>query len=93
MFLVIRPLAVSVAVLGTSLTRRQRGLLAWFGIRGIGSLYYLSYALNQGLPTALAHTASDLVLSLVALSICVHGLSIQPLLMRQARSVSRRDRE
>lgn len=34
-----------------------------------------------------------LVLSLVALSICVHGLSIQPLLMRHARSVSRRDRE
>ncbi|MBF2952006.1 hypothetical protein HKT30_31600, partial [Pseudomonas aeruginosa] len=71
----------------------QRRLLGWFGIRGIGSLYYLSYALNQGLPTALAHTASDLVLSLVALSICVHGLSIQPLLMRHARSVSRRDRE
>ena len=48
---------------------------------------------EPGLPTALAHTASDLVLSLVALSICVHGLSIQPLLMRHARSVSRRDRE
>lgn len=93
LFCVCRPAMVWLLVGRRLMHPAQRRLLGWFGIRGIGSLYYLSYALNQGLPTALAHTASDLVLSLVALSICVHGLSIQPLLMRHARSVSRRDRE
>ncbi|HBN9820567.1 sodium:proton antiporter [Pseudomonas aeruginosa] len=93
LFCVCRPAMVRLLVGRRLMHPAQRRLLGWFGIRGIGSLYYLSYALNQGLPTALAHTASDLVLSLVALSICVHGLSIQPLLMRHARSVSRRDRE
>ncbi len=92
LFCVCRPAMVWLLVGRRLMHPAQRRLLGWFGIRGIGSLYYLSYALNQGLPTALAHTASDLVLSLVALSICVHGLSIQPLLMRHARSVSRRDR-
>ena len=61
---------------------RQRGLLGWFGIRGIGSFYYLFYALNHGLLPPLAAQSVNLVLSVVALSILLHGLSVQPLLAR-----------
>ena len=61
---------------------RQRGLLGWFGIRGIGSFYYLFYALNHGLLPALAAQSISLVLSVVALSILLHGLSVQPLLAK-----------
>jgi len=60
----------------------QRGLLGWLDIRGIGSLYYLFYALKNGLATPLAGESTDLVLSVVALSILMHGLSVQPLISR-----------
>ena len=80
LFVVIRPVSVLLFPRPGVLTLRQRGLLGWFGIRGIGSFYYLFYALNHGLPPALAGQGINLVLCVVALSILVHGLSVQPLL-------------
>lgn len=59
----------------------QRGLLGWFGIKGADSLYLL-YAMNQGLPPSAAVWSSNLIPSVVALSILVQGLSVQPLLAR-----------
>ena len=56
--------------------------MGWFGIRGIGSLYYLFYALNHGLPRALAERLLPLVLTTVAVSIVVHGISVTPLMRR-----------
>jgi sodium/hydrogen antiporter len=55
-------------------------LLGWFGIRGIGSLYYLAYALTRGVTGPDARELADLTLSVVALSILVHGLTSQPLM-------------
>ncbi|MGH8008943.1 MAG: cation:proton antiporter, partial [Candidatus Binatia bacterium] len=40
-FLVIRPAAVWLGLLGSRAPYVQQGLMAWFGIRGIGSIYYL----------------------------------------------------
>ncbi|MFK3815274.1 cation:proton antiporter [Pseudomonas sp. NPDC089407] len=82
LFLVIRPLSVVFMPFGGMLNSRQRGLLGWFGIRGIGSFYYLFYALNHGLQADSAVEITNLVLSVVALSILLHGLSVQPLLVR-----------
>jgi len=65
---------------GGLLDRRQRGLMSWFGIRGIGSIYYLFYALNHGLIGTSSTVAVNLTLSVIALSIVVHGLSTQPML-------------
>jgi NhaP-type Na+/H+ or K+/H+ antiporter len=62
--------------------------MGWFGIRGIGSLYYLFYALNHGVPEALARQLVPLVLTVVAVSIVVHGISVTPLMQRYARSNS-----
>ncbi|WP_095158056.1 sodium:proton antiporter [Pseudomonas sp. Irchel 3E13] len=86
LFCIIRPLSVFLTPLRQGLDAPQRGLLGWFGIKGIGSLYYLFYAINHGLPPSAAAQSSNLVLSVVALSILVHGLSVQSLLARyQAR--------
>ncbi|KAF4559895.1 MULTISPECIES: sodium:proton antiporter [Pseudomonas] len=82
LFLLMRPLSVLLFPVRGMLNVRQRGLLGWFGIRGIGSFYYLFYALNHGLLPALAAQSINLVLSVVALSILLHGLSVQPLLAR-----------
>lgn len=82
LFLVARPLSVLTALLGTRTPWRLRGLAAWFGVRGIGSLYYLMFAIQHGLPKDLALELTHLTLIVVTLSIVVHGTSVKPLLGR-----------
>jgi sodium/hydrogen antiporter len=81
-FLVVRPLAVAVGLIGKTASRSQKALMGWFGIRGIGSIFYLTYALGHGVSGGLADRLTSLVLSLVALSIVVHGISVTPLMKR-----------
>ncbi|MDG9924226.1 MULTISPECIES: sodium:proton antiporter [unclassified Pseudomonas] len=80
LFCLVRPAMVVLLIRNRQLPLGHRLFVGWFGIRGIGSLYYLSYALNHDLSPLAASEASDLVLSVVALSILFHGLSTQPLL-------------
>lgn len=82
LFVVVRPLATRVLLIGTATTSRQRWLLGWFGIRGIGSLYYLAYALNNGLTGPYSQTILALTIPVIAVSILVHGTSATPLLDR-----------
>ena len=69
LFLVVRPVSVWLGLLGAPVSRDQRILISWFGIRGIGSIYYLMYAINHGLPRALAEEIIALTLTMVAVSI------------------------
>jgi NhaP-type Na+/H+ or K+/H+ antiporter len=85
LLLLIRPVAVGVGLLGLPISRLQRGLIGWFGIRGIGSLYYLAYAIGQGLPPDLARTLTSLTLVTVAASVMVHGVSATPLMSWYAK--------
>jgi NhaP-type Na+/H+ or K+/H+ antiporter len=85
LFLVIRPISVWTVMLGSRSTGIQRRLIAWFGIRGVGSVYYLAYAAQHGLDPTLAERIAALVLSVVAVSILVHGISVTPLMRRYQR--------
>ncbi|CAA9385053.1 MAG: sodium/hydrogen exchanger family protein [uncultured Pyrinomonadaceae bacterium] len=87
LFFVIRPLAALLFLIKTPTGRVQRLMMGWFGIRGIGSLYYLSYALNHGLNDKIADTVG-ITLSVVALSILIHGISSQPILDFYERLIS-----
>jgi len=78
LFVVIRPLFTLLFLCKTRTRLSQRGMMGWFGIRGIGSLYYLAYALNHGLRERAAEIVA-LTLSVVALSVAIHGIS-SPLL-------------
>jgi NhaP-type Na+/H+ or K+/H+ antiporter len=80
LLLVVRPVAVRVGLVGAPISAEQRRLLSWFGIRGIGSLYYLMYALNHGVPDAIAEPLIGLTLTVVASSIVLHGISVTPLM-------------
>jgi len=80
LLLVIRPLAVRIGLARSPVSRGQRWLIGWFGIRGVGSLYYLMYAVNQGLDDALADRLVALTLSVVVTSIVLHGISVTPLM-------------
>lgn len=79
-FVIARPVSVLLCQLGSRATWRTRLLTSWFGVRGIGSLYYLMFAINQGLPEGLALPLMQMTLIVVALSIVVHGISIKPLI-------------
>jgi sodium/hydrogen antiporter len=80
LFLVARPLSVVIGLVGTHATWRVRGLIGWFGVRGIGSLYYLMFAVQRGLPEPLALQLIQLTLIVVTLSILVHGISVKPMI-------------
>lgn len=91
LFLAIRPLSVWLGLLGAPVSRDQRIMMAWFGIRGIGSVYYLMYAISHGLPRPLAEQITAITLAAVTASILLHGVSVRPMMhlycrrkMRQA---------
>jgi NhaP-type Na+/H+ or K+/H+ antiporter len=89
-FLVVRPVSVRLGLLGAPVSRDQRILISWFGIRGIGSIYYLMYAINHGLTRPLAEEIIAITLTMVAVSIVVHGISVTPLMNLYTRRKFRR---
>ncbi|MFT4937965.1 MAG: NhaP-type Na+/H+ or K+/H+ antiporter [Paraglaciecola sp.] len=80
LFLVARPVSIMLAMWGSETTWRMRAMASWFGVRGIGSLYYLMYAIQHGLPEPLALQFIHFTLVVVTLSILVHGTSVKPLM-------------
>jgi NhaP-type Na+/H+ or K+/H+ antiporter len=81
LLLVIRPLSVLAAFTGSPVSRRERRLIGWFGIRGIGSFYYAAAAISAGVLTV---TEIDkiywTIIACVGVSIVVHGISAGPAL-------------
>jgi sodium/hydrogen antiporter len=77
---VVRPLSGMIGLLRISeLSWRERAVISFFGIRGIGSLYYLSYGLNEAeFPGK--ETLWALVAFVVTLSIIIHGLTGAPVM-------------
>lgn len=82
LFIVIRPVAVWIGLIGANTCELQRPLTAWFGIRGIGSIYYLMFAVSHGIPDPLARNLIVLVLIVVGTSIVFHGISVTPIMKR-----------
>ncbi len=82
LFLIVRPVSVFIGMLGTQTSWPLRGMVGWFGVRGIGSLYYLMYAIQHGLSEDVALELVGLTLIVVTLSIIVHGISVKPLMSR-----------
>ena len=83
LLLVVRPVSVYATLHCRDVTPVQRAMVAWFGIRGIGTLYYFTHAMNLGLlgvePLA-AKMVADLCLITIAVSVIAHGISVSPLM-------------
>lgn len=82
--LVIRPLAGWISLWGAERPKLELAIIAFFGIRGLGSVYYLSYGFN--------HAAFDYEYSLwgtlgliIAASILMHGMLVTPAMDRLER--------
>lgn len=90
LFVVIRPIAVLTGLAGVRLHRKERGLISWFGVKGIGSLYYLAFALSRGVSQEEAAVLVTVTISAVVLSIFGHGLTVTPLMAAMERRTSAR---
>lgn len=85
LLLVIRPVVGIVSFLGTAATWPERAVIGFFGIRGIGSFYYLSHALTESSfqEIELLIEAEELwafVGFVVLTSIVLHGVSSSPIM-------------
>ena len=90
---VIRPIGAWVSTIGASYEPARRWLFGWFGIRGVGSLYYLFYAMGGGLQGDVAEMIAWITLGTVVLSIVIHGNSATPVMKWYERRLEKqRDR-
>lgn len=89
LFLFLRPAAVFVGTIGARLPPREEALIGWFGIRGIGSVFYLMFALRSGVAGPLAQDLVSIILATVVASILGHGLSARPVIRWYAKSKAR----
>ncbi|MFI0355420.1 cation:proton antiporter [Actinomadura sp. 9N407] len=80
LLVVIRPVVAWASLYRGLADHRERRAIAFFGVRGIGSLFYLAYALGQadfGVdPAELWAVVAFTVLG----SVCLHGLTSTPVL-------------
>jgi len=94
LFVAIRPAAVLLTLAPLRPRRHDVLLASWFGIRGVGSIFYLAFALVSGaLEPADAELVTALVLTTVAASIVVHGISTTPLMRHREEHEARRSPE
>jgi NhaP-type Na+/H+ or K+/H+ antiporter len=77
--LIIRPLTGLIGLLGFKAVRTEKLTLAFFGIRGVGSFYYLAYGLNH-MELAGADRLWGLVGLIVLMSVLLHGLTVTPIM-------------
>ncbi|TKV28632.1 sodium:proton antiporter [Arthrobacter sp. NamB2] len=91
--LLVRPITAWLSLARGKTGPRERGVLAFFGVRGIGSIYYLSYALSKG-DFATDESALWRIGGLVVvLSIVVHGITAAPVINALDRARQRKARE
>jgi sodium/hydrogen antiporter len=90
--LVVRPVTAWLALAGGRTGRLERLAIAFFGVRGIGSLFYIAYALGHG-----SFEQADRLWAIagltVATSVLLHGVTATPamsLLDRTRERVARR---
>lgn len=77
--LLVRPLAGLAALVGARQPMRDRVLISFLGIRGVGSLYYVAYGLNHGTfgDSSRLWAVTGLI---ILLSVVIHGVTSTPLM-------------
>ncbi|MFO7896927.1 MAG: cation:proton antiporter [Candidatus Cloacimonadales bacterium] len=75
----IRPLSGSLGLVGSQLSRKKRLAVSFLGIRGIGSIYYLAYAIyHVKFPDAMQ--LWTLIITTIIVSVFVHGILANPIM-------------
>jgi sodium/hydrogen antiporter len=80
----VRPLAAGLAFHTPSPDGPERRIVAWFGVRGVASMYYLMLAVDQSASAPAATRLVAATVSVLAISIALHALTALPLGKRPA---------
>jgi NhaP-type Na+/H+ or K+/H+ antiporter len=80
LLLALRPLSVLAATSFDATSRGQRAMVSWFGIRGVGSVFYLLLVLKHGIGSREADILVSLTLWTVATSVVLHAQTAGPLM-------------
>jgi NhaP-type Na+/H+ or K+/H+ antiporter len=91
--LLVRPLTALLSLARGKTGPRERGVLAFFGVRGIGSIYYLSYALSKGEFSADESALWRIGALVIVMSIVIHGITAGPVINALDRRRERQARE
>lgn len=86
--LIVRPVSGWIGLLGYSGPVSEKLTLSFFGIRGVGSIYYMTYGINE-MAVAEAERLWGLVGLVVLFSIILHGLSVTPIMRSLDRQQGR----
>ncbi|MEG4507897.1 sodium:proton antiporter [Microcoleus sp. F6_B4] len=76
----IRPVGAWISTIGSHLHPASRWLCGWFGIRGVGSIYYLTYAFGHGLKGETAEKVAWITFTTIVISVILHGITSTPLM-------------
>lgn len=76
---IVRPVVGYLSLIGTPLPQRDRVMLAYLGIRGLGSVYYLAYGLSHG-DFGDSERIWAITGFIILVSIIVHGITATPLM-------------
>jgi NhaP-type Na+/H+ or K+/H+ antiporter len=83
LLLAIRPAATMIGFVGSRTDMPERAFIGWFGIRGVGTFYYLAFAIGTGVLTdAEATLLYWTAIACVGASIVTHGVSSHPAVRR-----------
>jgi NhaP-type Na+/H+ or K+/H+ antiporter len=75
----VRPLSGFVGLAGSGCPRDERAVISFYGIRGLGSVYYIAYALHHAefeSPDTVWSTLAFVVL----VSVLLHGATVTPVM-------------
>ncbi len=84
--LVIRPVIGYLGLVGVDRPPLEKFVIAFFGIRGLGSVYYLAFGLNHG-DFPMQHTLWETLGLIVLGSILIHGLTVTPIMRHLSRRI------
>lgn len=84
LILVVRPVAGALGLIRMPISARERRAIGFFGIRGVGSIYYLAFALGKA-DFADADELWSITLFTILASILIHGVTATPVMERLDR--------
>ncbi|WP_312407701.1 cation:proton antiporter [Rhizobium sp.] len=76
---VVRPVAAWVSLIGCQQPRAEKLIVSIFGIRGLGSIYYLAYASGRA-RFENVETVWATVFLIILLSVIMHGAAVTPVM-------------
>ncbi|NOJ58953.1 cation:proton antiporter [Arthrobacter sp. 260] len=88
--LLVRPIAAWISLARGTTGPWERGVISFFGVRGIGSIYYLSYALSKGEFASEDEALWRFVGLVIVMSILLHGVTAAPVINALDRARKRK---